>query len=274
MKVLTGEFEDALARIQWQVGVRSAWKTILWQFHNFLDDRELTSLEDVTAGDMVSFLYQPGRNEVPSRNTFGDRASVMWWVLHDRLDDLGMSTARTSPGQLPGQPFRPLTTKEMIDVQRAVPRGVMSVRVALAQAAMSSGEVCDVPVGAVDNPNSPSVVIFPDDAGRDRTYVLTEWGRYVVRERLRDVGGDANAFLAYEGSAPVSSQARRSAASKGLRKALDLAGLEGDPEVKPKSISHWGGVMCRQRGESPETVARLLGVRVENLPGYLRKDLA
>lgn len=269
MSVLEAQIREAIQRLGSELEPPARWEAILWQSFEFLRDREVTSLDEVTATDIVGFMFRPGPNQGLSRNTVGDRGSVMYWLFQERAEELGIPAVKDVAVPIPGQPTRPLTSEEMLDVQRVVRRGVAAARVALAQTAMSTGEVCDIPVRAFDDPDDPRVVRWPDKHGVERLFVLTEWGRYAVRHRIHQVGGDPEAFVAYEGQGAPGTPARRSAASKDLGKVLTHAGLDYDPAVKPKSISYWGGLVCRDRGESPETVARLLGVRTENLPRFL-----
>lgn len=269
MLVLEAQIREAIERLSSETKTPGRAEVILWRFVKFLKDRGVTSLGEVTANEIVGFMFRQGPNDGMSRDSGGDRWSVMEWLFSDRAEELGKSASRWMEDPIPGSPTRALTNEEMRECQRKVLPGVSAARVALAQTAMSPGEVCDIPVSALDDPNKPTEVKWPDKHGVERIFVLTEWGRYAVRTRVDRVGGDPEAFVAYDGQAAPGSAARRSAASKDLRKVLDKARLDFHLGVRPKSISYWGGLVCRERGDSPETVARLLGVRTENLPRFL-----
>ena len=126
--------------------------------------------------------------------------------------------------------------------------------------------MCDFAVADLDDPRAPQSVT--DAEGR--VYTLTEWGSRVLARRVEDLDGDPAALLAYEGREGSGPNAKRAAASKGLRGVLDAAGLSEDRRVLPKSITYWGATRQRRLGASPEAVARLLGVKVKSLPEFLR----
>lgn len=268
MSELEDELRDALERLGSEMEAPQRWEAILVQLFDYLGDQGIGSLDALSPKDLVGFLFRHGPNDLLSRNTIGDRGAVAYWLLRYRAPELGFPPAKVE--SMPGQPVRALTTEEMVKVQRVVRPGVAAARVALAQTAMSTGDVCDVPISALDAPDEPSVVRWPEEDGTTRVYVLTDWGRYVIRDQVRRAGGDPQAYVAYEGMGAPGSAARRAAASKILTHTLEAAGIAQDPAVKPRSISYWGGLVCRERGESPETVARLLGVRTENLPRFLQ----
>jgi hypothetical protein len=136
---------------------------------------------------------------------------------------------------------------------------------------MSSGEVCDVQVRALDDLKQPRLVRRPGrQGGPEREHVLTEWGRVVLGQRVQDLDGSPDALLAYMGRGGPGSSARRSAASKDLAKVLGLAGLGSDESVMPKSITYWGAARCVGLGATIGQVSYLLGVKEDNLPGVRR----
>ena len=278
MSILDDEFREAMRRLRTEKGrlgeVRSEvtvrqMETMTLEFREVLAEAGVASLAEVTAAHCGRYIYGlTARGGFPSDHTVVNRRVVLRYLLADRRTDLQLDPA-SEVAPVPSRPSRrcrPLTDEEMVRAQDAAPHGVDAARLALAQTCISSGRVCDVAVGDVDDLVSPHSVT--DNEGR--VYVLSEWGSQVLARRLEELDGDPATPLAYEGWEGSGRGAKRAAASKGLRGVLNAAGLSEDSSVMPKSITYWGATRQRRLGANPETVAHLLGVKVNTLPEFLR----
>jgi hypothetical protein len=247
---------------------------MLWEFYDLLGVVGVNRLADVTPGQCGAYLYRvTARGAPPAENTVVNRR-VTLRGLFKPMRDISGTDPSTRVDPVPSRPtpsIRALTDQEMAVAQQVAAPGVSESRVALAQACISSGEVCDVQVRALDDLNEPTLVRRPGrQGGPEREHLLTDWGRVVLGQRVRDLDGSPDALLAYMGRGGPGSSARRSSASKDLAKVLGLAGLRSDESVMPKSITYWGAVRCLGLGATIGEVAYLLGVKEDNLPRILR----
>lgn len=276
MSNLDIEFHAAIARLREESDRRATprdgvtvrqMEAMAYEFRDLLVDAGVRSLDDVAAAHCGRYLYSPtASSEYPADHTVVNRRVVLRSLLEGRRPDLRLDpVAEVTPvPSRPARRTRPLTDEEMALAQRTAARGVTDTRLALAQACVSTGQVCEFSVSDVDDPRAP--VTVTDDEGR--VFLLTEWGSEVIARRIAHLNGEPGALLAYEGGEGSTLSARRAAASKSLRGVLDAAGLSDDPSVLPRSITYWGANRLRGLGESAEAVAELLGVKVEALPDF------
>jgi hypothetical protein len=278
MSMLDYEFREALRRLRAEDGrlgearkevtVRQM-EAMALEFRDLLVEAGVVSLADVNEIHCGRYIYGvTARGGPPAEHTVVNRRVVLRHLLADRRSDIQLDPA-TVVAPVPSRPpqsCRPLTDKEMILARDATPHGVEAARLALTQACISTGRVCDFGIGHLDDPADPHTVT--DDEGR--VYTLTKWGSQVLAERVANLDGDPGTPLAYEGREGSGPGAKPAAASKGLRQVLDAAGLSGDDTVMPMSITYWGAVRQRRLGASPEAVAQLLGIKVKSLPVFLR----
>ncbi len=97
---------------------------------------------------------------------------------------------------------------------------------------------------------------------------LTDWGAKQLGRRLRSLGcGDPSRLVAFERA--VDEHTGRSRAGEVLQAVMGKAGLSGEPDLKPRSVTAWvGSRVLRDTGRIDEA-ARRLGLRSLDLTAEL-----
>jgi integrase len=88
---------------------------------------------------------------------------------------------------------------------------------------------------------------------------LTPWGIHRLRARLERPREDVDFPLISKGS--ESAESRQASSCIALSQIFEACGLRREPDVRPVSVAAWAGARAFARGDSIETVARLLGMR-------------
>jgi integrase len=154
-------------------------------------------------------------------------------------------------------PTRPLTDDE-VELCRDI-AWWMSSRVAtawaLAEATARGAELGAICVSDVDL-RDRKVWIHGGSRTEPRTGLLTEWGIGALGRRLGEVDDGA---LAYEGSSTGST--RQVSTCRAIGIVLLRAGLAGERDVRPASVSGWAGRRELSRTGRIEDAASVMGVR-------------
>jgi integrase len=181
-------------------------------------------------------------------------ARALGLIEHDPTYELVVPSGRA-------QRSRPLTDEEELAGRVASRQTLTSTRLpaawALGQALAAPSEVAEARTSHVDLDNG-RVWLVGNSNRVPRLGVLTPWGVEALAARIA-VLGDADTPLVYEGQR--STRAGGSGWCNAIYEVLVLAGLSGEPDVHPSSLTAWAA--RRLFGETGEidVVARALGVR-------------
>lgn len=233
----------------------------------------ICDVREVNTMSIVDFIEGPVR----SGRSWAD-PSLSTRYLRRSAARLYFKTARRL-GHLEGDPVealllpprspattRPLTDEEIIECRQASRRTLVETRLpaslALAEATGCPSERAATRLQDVDTENAR---VWLHDGGRNRVArwgSLTEWGVRVLAARIDAVGRDANpdTLLVYAGR--KGGPSAESSASSALYDVLTLAGIAGEPGVKPSSVTAWAGMkVFEATGHRIEAVALALGLK-------------
>lgn len=121
-------------------------------------------------------------------------------------------------------------------------------------------EVAEVPWSAIDVINWKTINIYREKVGNEGTLVMTDRLREVLKRRYEAYG-----HLPYVFPARDDTHEARGYATKGIRRAIERAGLNTEPLVKrygkftPHSLRHTFASRLVQNGVSLYAVSKLLG---------------
>ena len=88
---------------------------------------------------------------------------------------------------------------------------------------------------------------------------LTDWGVETLARRIAFLDSSPDAAVIYEGAG--SGESRQASACAAISETLRRAGLAGEPDVRPVSITAWAGQRIFAKTGQIEVVARGLGMR-------------
>ena len=251
---------------------------LIRRFERYMQLRGAVVLDDITADLTEDFVYARGRSRHghvadSAAGTMGVRRSVVraaYRTLRElRLSDADPARDIVLPARAAGG-VRPLSEDEVIDlrhrasfVDRPSRHGAAA---ALALAGGHTGEIGHARVRDLD-PQRRRVWIHGSGKTDPRWCPLDDWGLHVLLSRaefvaarqLREESVPQARLAVSDGHASDANlQARACVALGDLLKRI---GLDGDPDVKPSSVTAWAGVQEFQRTGSIEEAARLLGLR-------------
>jgi integrase/recombinase XerC len=166
---------------------------------------------------------------------------------------------------------RPLTDEEVELCRWASLGTVVATRLpavwALAESGAAAVEIGSVGIADLDLA-AGAVWLGGSPKTRARRAPLTEWGAVQLRRRVRDLGpSDASQPVVYDGHGSPHSQ--RTTSAEGVRSVLERAGLTGDPDVRPRSVTAWVGRRVLAETGQIDAVARRLGLRSLDLAADL-----
>lgn len=230
----------------------------------------LESLSQISPAHVEGFIHAPvvGRTgpQQPSLATMHSRRSAVRQLVllaraYDLLDTdptLDLSLPRRSPGSL-----RALRDHEVLTCRSVSLRTLTETRQpaawALAEATARTGEIGWIRASDLEL-EGRRVWIHGESRTESRWGGLSEWGVQQLTRRLRILtGGREDTCLAYEGKG--SPQSRQASACRAIADVFTRAGLGGDPDVRPLSLSAWVGARLRAEGHPIEEIARRLGMR-------------
>lgn len=155
-----------------------------------------------------------------------------------------------------------LPTRPLADAEIELCRDVAwwsSCRAAAAWAlAEATARGAEIPLVTIDDVDlDAGTVRLPGGARVEtRLGVLTPWGAAALRRRAGEIGDGA---LAYTGQGQ--GIAGQVSTCRVISSVLVRAGLAGEPDVRPSSVSAWAGRCEFERTARIEDAARVMGVR-------------
>jgi integrase len=186
--------------------------------------------------------------------------------------------------------FRPLTDEELIDARYSSQHRHGDTRLpaamALGEACVGTGELAAVQISDCDLAQA-RVWIRGTTRSRPRWGYLSAWGVKRLRDRIEQLsaaGAAADASVVYEGRA--GGESAQSSACLALNEILELAGLAGEPGVKPMSIpaafarrvydttKDLGAVADALGRRDLNSAARMIGLEWHKEPDARREQLA
>jgi hypothetical protein len=161
-----------------------------------------------------------------------------------------------------GLPCRPLSDDELALCRSFAGATLTDTRqpaaFALAEATARTSELPHVQAADVDLALR-RVYLAGSPRVEPRTGRLTEWGAEQLAGRIFALRREPDRPLVYSGSS--TGQAPQVSSCIAVSQILRRAGLATEPDVRPLSVSVWGGRRALDDGHRIEEVARLLGAR-------------
>jgi integrase len=224
----------------------------------------IDELEATTAEAAERFVSMPTPGGTPSAATMHFRRSVVR-LAFAAARRLGIAAREPTldlwlPPRSSAQ-ARPLTDEEIaLCRQSAVSLGPSrhAAALALAEATARTSELALVSRSHLDLKRG-TVWIAGSSRTDPRWGPLTPWGIQQLRGRLQRASEDGDFALISKGSDSAESQQASSCIA--LSQIFYACGLRREPDVRPVSVPAWAGASAFARGESIQSVARLLGVR-------------
>jgi len=230
---------------------------------------------DVDIGMVRDFVSAPTSAGRPSPATSHLRRTAVR-LLFRVLRDLRLATTDpTLDLVLPPRTqraLRPLTDEEVELCRWASLGTIIATRRpavwALAEAGAATAEVGNVVLADLDL--GAARVWLAGSAKTDPRWArLTDWGGVQLARRVRELGAGAGQStpVTYEGAG--SEHSHRTSSVEAIKSVLLRAGLGGDRDVHPRSVTAWAG--CRLLSETGriDEVARRLGLRSLDLAADL-----
>jgi site-specific recombinase XerC len=228
----------------------------------------VTSLGEVSLEHVDAFVRSStvGTGRAPSAATMQLRRSALR-LLFRTARELGLlegdpTVDLTLPSRT-RESTRPLTDEEVDQCRRVCLHDLSSTRLSVAwslgEATARTSEIPHVAVADTDLMGA-RVWIHGSSKTEPRWGQLTDWGATQVARHLRSLGNvDVATTVAYAGSG--NGESRRSFSCQAIRETLQRAGLTGDRQVRPASLTGWAGVQVMRETGHIEAVAVALGVR-------------
>jgi integrase len=223
-------------------------------------------LGEVNEAVVAEFVTASGRSGPPSPATQHLRRSAVR-LLFRTARQLGLVEGDpTLDLVLPprsGLRARPLDDAEVAVCRSFAQHTLTETRLpaawALAEATARTSELPHLRMRDVDL-EAGRVWVWGSSRCEPRWGELTEWGRVQLERRIDHLGPtDPDLRLVYAGRGdPVSAQASSCTA---IARVLTLAGLGGEPDVRPLSVLAWAGQRVLENTGRIEQVALSLGMR-------------
>jgi len=223
-------------------------------------------LAAVDASTVEAFVSAPTSAGDPSVATMHLRRSAVRMVFRVARD-LGFVVCDPSldlvlPARSP-LATRPLTEDEIVLCRSASLRSLEETRLpaawALAECGVRSSELGRVT--AADLQLDDGRVWISDSSRTLARFVRpSDWGLLQLERRLRSAKPEADQPLLYSGRSGCNYH-RQAASCVAVSTVLRLAGLSGEPDVRPLSAAGWAGRQVLDETGRIEDVARVLGVR-------------
>lgn len=237
------------------------------RFCKFLESSCSTAdLAAVDPATVEAFVSTPTTAGSPSVATMHLRRSAVRMVFRVARE-LGLADGDPSLDLvLPARSFlrtRPLTDDEVVLCRSASLRSLEETRLpaawALAECGVRSSELGKVT--AADLRLDDGRVWIADSSRTLARFVRpSDWGLRQLERRVRSCKSEANQPLLYSGRSG-SDYHRQAASCVAISTVLRLAGLSGEPDVRPLSVAGWAGRQVLEATGRIEEVARVLGVR-------------
>ena len=233
------------------------------QFHLFLRDEGVSTIDEVTREHVESFVYLPtcrGRRATsPQASTRRNRRAAirnlyralrgLGYEVGDPTLDVAALLDRTANGFI-------CVTEEIVRLREAAPLGFLRSPLpsllALAEAGATNTEIAHL---TASNINGYEVELPGNLRVEARVNRLTVWGHEAIAERLEDLEDDKE-VLASSGLRQISN----GAVSNGLRTIAEFAGLR-DRGITINSIRAWRAREILLERKSLEDAAKFLGSR-------------
>jgi integrase len=225
-----------------------------------------TSLSEVTGNDVRLFVEADAASGPVSVSTMHLRRSLVRLVfrtgrslgLVEGDPTLDVILPRRSSGRV-----RALDDAEVAVCRSAALHSLTSTRLAaawaLAEASARTAELPRLSIGDLDL-DGGRVWIHGTARTIPRWGLLSAWGIVQLERHLRGVPCAArDQLLVYRGSGSAGS--RQASACIAITEVLTRAGLAGEPDVRPLSVTAWAGRQILDETGRIEGVARRLGLR-------------
>jgi integrase len=227
------------------------------------------SLRDVTAEHVRGFVLASsvgapatGSPSVATSHLRRSAVRLLFRVLrqaamvdHDPTIDLVLPPRSSLP-------VRPLTDDEIALGRSFALKTLGETRQpaawALAEATARTSELAAIRLGDVDL-DAARIWLAGSTKTDPRWGQLTDWGVETLARRVATLGTAPAAALIYEGSG--SAESRQASGCAAISETLRRAGLAGEADVRPTSITAWAGQRIFAQTGQIEAVARGLGMR-------------
>lgn len=257
---------DRLGTLRLTDQSRRAFEKAWGRFRDFAAARGVVHLEGIDAELVRAFVHarHAGGGE-PSVVAMHWRRSALrllfrvWRGLGIPADDPTLDLVLPPRSRLI---VRPLTDDELAVCRWAslITPGATRLPAiwALAEAGATTGEIPHVLVSHVRLDLS-EVWLAGSTRTEPRSVPLTEWGVAQLARRIDELGNQRALPVAYEGAG--SPQSAQASASGAIGDVLRRAGLAGEPDVRPCSVTAWVGRKVFDGTGRIELVAKRLGLR-------------
>jgi integrase/recombinase XerC len=239
---------------------------VIGRFLRYLDAGGISSLDEVSPSIVREFVFARSNatGGAPSIATSHLRRSavrLLFRILrregvveHDPTLDLVLPPRSSLAA-------RPLTDEEVALGRSFSLSSLAETRRpaawALAEASARTSEIANVRVDEVDLA-AGRVWLNGGTKVEARWGTLTTWGVDTLRRRIAAIAGPDRP-LVYEGKG--SPESRQASACDAIGETLRRAGLAGEPDVRPISVTAWAGQTVFAQTGQIEAVARSLGIR-------------
>ena len=255
---------------------------LLRAFDGYLRAQGVASLAEIEPTHAAGFVSAPSSSgEGPSLGTRHFRRSgvrLLFRVARSLGLAVGDPTLDLNLPPRSGLPSRPLSHEEMALCRSFAGATLTDTRqpaaFALAEATARTSELPQVRAADVDL-SARRVRLSGSPRVEPRRGRLTEWGAEQLEHRIFTLRQEPDRPLAYSGSSP--GQAPQVSSCIAVSQILRRAGLGGETDIRPLSVSVWAGRRALDDGHRIEEVARLLGARsldqAARLVGWNWRDL-
>lgn len=247
----------------------------LWAvFERFARAHEVDLLHEVSTDLVKGFIHARTRTgaqpAVATMHLRRDSIRLLFRLLRDVDVVGGDPTVDVVLAPRSGVAVRPLTDDEVGRCRWAALATVTATRQpavwALGEAGASTREIAKV-TGADVDLKERRVWVSGGPRTDARWACLTEWGVAQLGRRMRHLPSRRDALLAFDGA--VDEHAGRISAGQALTAVIGRAGLAGESDVKPRSLTAWVGWRVWLETGRIDEAARRLGLRSLDLTAEL-----
>jgi integrase/recombinase XerC len=240
---------------------------VIFRFLRYVDAAGIVSLGDVAPEVVRDFVFarSGSSNSEPSIATSHLRRSAVRLLFRVLREASVVDHDPTIDVVLPPRSSlaaRPLTDDEIALGRSFSFKSLNETRRpaawALAEATARTSEISNVRARDLDFSRG-QVWLAGGTKSEARWAALTDWGLEVLERRLEVIGAAPDTPLVYAGAG--TDESRQASACAAIAETLRRAGLAGEADVRPVSITAWAGQKIFEDSGQIEAVARALGIR-------------